>query len=164
MSARTILRSGTVIAATAISAAIITTTGVAAATSSAPAQPAKPETIQLQLHGGSVTFVNIRHKNGPATGDEYIGTQPAFTAAHPKDLVGHAFVVITLLTKSADRVEATLVLRQGQLDLTGIEASDPFTLAVTGGTGAFTTARGEATIKSRPGKSNPTTITVQLLS
>jgi hypothetical protein len=153
-------KSASIAAATAVT--VVATAGIAMASASGPAITS-PETIKLHLHGGSVTFINIRHKKGFLTGDEFIGAQPATSPAHPAQVIGHAYVTITLITKSTDRVQATLVLRQGQIDLSGIDVSDPFELAVTGGTGAFANARGEATIDSGNGKSNPATITLSLL-
>lgn len=143
-------------------ATVIATASIATASASHP-DITSPQTIKLQARGGSVTFVNIRHKKGFAEGDEFIGTQPAYLPAHPKQVAGHTYVIITLLSTSATRDQATLVLRHGQIDLSGIEASNPFTLAVTGGTGTFANARGQATIKTGTGKGNPATITIHLL-
>jgi hypothetical protein len=161
LNAKNRLRKGASIAAAA-AVAVVATAGIAMASASRPAITS-PETITLHLHGGSVTFINIRHKKRFATGDEFIGAQPAYLPARPKQAAGHAYVIITLITKSKDRVQATLDLRQGQIDLAGIEGSDPFNLAVTGGTGAFANARGQATINSGKGNSNPATITLSLL-
>lgn len=72
-------------------------------------------------------------------------------------------MVITLISASATRDEATLTLHQGQIALAGIEAANPFTLAITGGTGRFAGACGEATIKTETGKDNPGTVTIRLL-
>ncbi len=55
------------------------------------------------------------------------------------------------------------MLRQGEIDLAGIQASNPFKLAVTGGTGQYANARGQATVKLGTGKGNPATITLSLL-
>jgi hypothetical protein len=149
-------------------AVVLATAGMAAATPALPAasrsQPdTSSQTITLHVRGGSATFVNVRQKKAYARGDEFIGEQPAYYPTSPKQVAGHLYVVITLISASSTRDEATLTLRHGQLDLAGIEAANPFTLAVTGGTGQFAGARGEATIKTGNGKDNPGTVTVRLL-
>jgi hypothetical protein len=154
-------------AAAAAAAAVLATAGLAAASPSRPAaSPSQPDTssqtITLHVRGGSATFVNVRQKKGYARGDEFIGQQPAYYPASPKQVAGHLYVIITLISASATRDEATLTLRQGQIDLAGIETANPFTLAVTGGTGQFAGARGEATIKTENGKDNPGIVTARL--
>ena len=59
--------------------------------------------------------------------------------------------------------EVTLALRQGEIELAGVSKGNPFTLAVTGGTGSYQNARGQATVKIARGKSNPASITLNLL-
>jgi hypothetical protein len=56
-----------------------------------------------------------------------------------------------------------LVLNDGQVDAAGIQASNPFQMAVTGGTGRFQNARGQATGRLLPGKGNWAQITLSLL-
>ena len=155
------LRNGAAIAAAA-AAVVAATAGIAAASVSAP-KITSPTTIVLQAHGGSATFVNVAHKKGPAIGDEVILKQPVFNPAHPAVVVGHGFVTVTFLGKNLTQDHATLVLRQGEIDAAGIQASNPFKLAVTGGTGLYANARGQATIKLGKGKGNPSTITLSLL-
>lgn len=73
-------------------------------------------------------------------------------------------MTVTLLGgKNLSQDHATLILRQGEIDLAGIQASNPFKLAITGGTGLFANARGQATVKLGNGKGNPATITLSLL-
>jgi hypothetical protein len=60
-------------------------------------------------------------------------------------------------------VRATWALNGGQVDAAGIQATNPFQLAVTGGTGRFQNARGQATIKLLPGKGNRARVTLSLL-
>jgi hypothetical protein len=143
-------------------AVVLAAAGIAAASPSSPVVTS-PTTIVLNAHGGSATFVNVRQKKGPAIGDEIILTQPFYNPAHPKTVVGHGTVVITLLSGTVSRDEATIVLRQGQIDFAGIQGSNPFQLAVTGGTGLFAGARGQVTVKTGRGKGNPSTLTISLL-
>ena len=46
------------------------------------------------------------------------------------------------------------------MDAAGIQASNPFRLAVTGGTGRFQNARGQATVRLLPGKGNKAQVTL----
>ena len=154
-------RKGATITAAA-AAAVMATAGIAAASVAAPSITS-PTTIVLLAHGGSATFVNVAHKTGPAIGDEVILKQPVFSPAHPTVVVGHGFVTVTFVGKNISQDHETLVLRQGEIDVAGIQASNPFKLAVTGGTGQYANARGQATVKLGTGKGNPATITLSLL-
>jgi len=108
--------------------------------------------------------VNVAHKKGPAIGDEVILKQPVFNPAHPAVVVGHGFVIVTLLGgRNLSQDEATLVLRRGEIAAAGIQGSNPFKLAITGGTGLYANARGQATVKLGKGKGNPATITLSLV-
>jgi len=70
---------------------------------------------------------------------------------------------VTLVGGQATQDHATLALRGGEVDAAGIQASNPFQLAVTGGTGRFQNARGQATVRLLPGKGNRAQITLSLL-
>ena len=76
---------------------------------------------------------------------------------------GHGWVTVTLVGGQVTQDHATLVLKQGQVDAAGIQASNPFRLAVTGGTGRFQNARGQATVQLLPGKGNKAKVTLSLL-
>ncbi len=141
----------------------------AAASAASPAHPARQapraaatSTIRLSVHGGSMTFINIRHSKAIGVGDEIIMAQPAFAAAHPAVVAGHSYVTVVFLTRAAARVSADLVLKAGDIELSGINASNPFRLAVTGGTGSYAGARGQATVRTGTGKSNPATFVISL--
>ncbi len=108
-------RKGATITAAA-AAAVMATAGIAAASVAAPSITS-PTTIVLLAHGGPATFVNVAHKTGPAIGDEVILKQPVFSPAHPTVVVGHGFVTVTFLGKNLTQDHATLVLRQGDIDL-----------------------------------------------
>src|SRR5258708_17037303 len=131
-------RKGATITAAA-AAAVMATAGIAAASVAAPSITS-PTPIVLLGQGRSATFVNVAHKAGPAIGDEVILAQPVFNPAHPTVVVGHGFVTVTLLGRNISQDHATLVLRQGEIDVAGIQASNPFKLAVTGGTGHYANA------------------------
>jgi hypothetical protein len=145
--------------AVAVSPAAGSSMSAPAVARSAPASGAR--TLTVRLRGGWSTFVNVRAKSGYAAGDEFIGAQPAYRAGGTA-VIGRMYVVITLISKSADRIDATLRLGHSQLELAGIEAGDPFTLAVTGGTGQYAGATGTATLRTGSGSGNPSTVTIRL--
>lgn len=151
------------IVAAASAAVTLAAAGVAMASTSGPTITTAT-TIRLVAHGGSFTFVNIRGQTGPATGDEFIVSQPVFSAAHPAQLAGHLYVTSIIFGRNvAQQAHATLVLKQGEVDMAGVGTSNPFQFAVTGGTGRFQNARGESTTKLLPGKGHPAMITLSLL-
>jgi hypothetical protein len=57
----------------------------------------------------------------------------------------------------------TLVLKHGDIELAGVTTGDPSAIAVTGGTGIYQNARGQAIVKTRPGKGSPASVTLTLL-
>ena len=150
------------IVAVASAAVVASAAGIAMASASIP-HITTATTLRLEARGGTATFVNVRHLSHPAVGDEVILAQPIFSAAHPSQLVGHGWVTVLLVGASVSQDHATLVLKAGQIDAAGIQASNPFRLAVTGGTGRFQNARGQATVKLLPGPGNKALITVSLL-
>jgi hypothetical protein len=151
------------IAAAASAAVVLTGAGIAVA--SAPGTAiTTATTIRLEARGGTSTFVNVRHLSHPAVGDEFILAQPVFSAARPGELAGHGLVTVIIVGRDAAQVHATLVLRQGQIDTAGVQgSSNTFQLAVTGGTGRFQNARGQADVKLLPGPGNKALITLHLL-
>jgi len=148
--------------AAALAAVLLAGTGIAVASSSGP-NITRATTLRLVIRGGTSTFVNVRHQQRPAVGDQVILSQPVFSAAHPSQRVGHGWVTVTLVGGQATQDHATLVFKQGQVDAAGIQASNPFRLAVTGGTGRFQNARGQATVQLLPGKGNRARVTLSLL-
>jgi uncharacterized protein (AIM24 family) len=158
---KTRLSKGATIAA-ASAALIVAGTGIAVASSAGP-NITRATTIRLVIRGGTSTFVNVRHQRHPAVGDEVILSQPVFSAANPAQQVGHGWVTVTLVGGQVTQDHATIVFKQGQVDAAGIQASNPFRLAVTGGTGRFQNARGQATVQLLPGKGNKSRVTLSLL-
>lgn len=150
------------IVAVASAAVVASAAGIAVASASVP-HIITATTLRLEARGGTATFVNVRHLSHPAVGDEVILAQPIFSAAHPSQLVGHGWVTVTLVGAPVSQDHATLVLKYGQIDAAGIQASNPFQLAVTGGTGRFQNAAGQATVRLLPGPGNKALITVSLL-
>jgi allene oxide cyclase len=103
------------------------------------------QTVHLVARGGTSTFVDTG-KAGPSIGDEVIINQPLFWASDPDQRAGTGHVIVVLEGKGGSQDQANLILAGGQLSLQGFQAGRPFTLAVTGGTGRYQNARGEADV------------------
>jgi hypothetical protein len=151
--------------AAAVTAIAVTGTAVSMASS----QISSPTTLKLLVHGGSLTPVNVTHaKAFPQTGDELILVQPVYAAAHPRHVIGSAYITGTFVTKTISppagiREQVTLLLKQGAIELAGVTTGNPSTATVTGGTGIYQNARGQATVTTGPGQGNPASITLTLL-
>ena len=158
--------SAAVVAAVAIAGIAGNAVTAASAASTAPVIKSA-STMKVDVRGGSLTFVNVRRMKSFAIGDEIVLTQPAFATARSAKVIGHSYVVVEFLTRAASRVDATLVLKNGSIELSGINPSSggstPFTLAVVGGTGSYDNARGQATVKTGSGKANPAAFSISLL-
>ena len=95
---------------------------------------------------------------GPSVGDQLVFSETLYRRGHE---VGESGVVctVTAVTPPYDVITfhcvATLSLRRGQITLQGlieVQGEDdpgPFTVAITGGTGAYRGASGEARIRDR---------------
>lgn len=151
-------------ASAAIAAVAGTWAGVASASSAPARHAAAGQTISLYCHGGSSAFLNLARKAGPAAGDESIMSQPCYSNAHRTQLMGQADVISTFVSTSAATGHAVAALNAGDILIAGVESeSGPFTFAVTGGTGSYEGARGQAVITPQSGKGNPAMVTISLL-
>ena len=144
--------------------------GGAAASSQATAstqQVAHPRTVTVYLRGGTGTALNLSGKPGGGIGDLTILNQPAYAGLGGGNRIGSGVVTVISLSKTQAQLHADLILPGGTIDVAGVEQqSNPFTLAVTGGTGTYQGARGEVTVKLLPGsaQANPAALTVYLYS
>jgi hypothetical protein len=154
------------LAAVSIAAAAIAFAVTGLGTSMASPRVTSLATLKLILHGGSLTPVNVTHaKVFPQTGDELILVQPVYAAAHSQRVIGHAYITATFVTPAISppaglREQVTLVLPGGAIQLAGVTTGNPSAAAVTGGTGTYRNARGQATVTTARGKGNPASITV----
>jgi hypothetical protein len=134
-------------AAAAVAAAAI---GLPAAT----AHPAKPRTFTLVAHTAGLSAIDLPPVAGsadapPSPGDLVVFTKRLTTPAGRKAGTLHAVCTVTRprasIESSLFQCEATYVLRDGRLTAAtaGAISAPKITLAVTGGTGANSAARGE---------------------
>jgi allene oxide cyclase-like protein len=130
--------------------------GVLAFGSAVASAHGKKDTLRLVATQNQFAFLDLGAP-GPSLGDEFVFSE---TLSHGGRDVGTSGGVCTAteVTPPYDVITfhcvATLSLRRGQITLQGlieIQGEDdpgPFTVAITGGTGAFSGAGGEATIRT----------------
>jgi len=154
--------------AVALAGTLALTGGGAAAArqGTAPAQPgAYPRTVTVYLRGGTGTALNLSGKPGGGIGDLTILNQPAYAGPSGGKRIGSGVVTIIALSKTQAQLHADLILPGGTIDAEGVEQqSNPFALAVTGGTGTYQGTRGEVSVKLLPGsaQANPAALTIHL--
>jgi len=123
----------------------------------------------LELVGteSSFTFVDVDPKQAdpenqpPSPGDGFV-----LSEALTKDgkSFGSTYVQCTFITAAADAYQCvgTLDLPNGQITAQGVVRDTPdFTIAVTGGTGAYTAASGTLTGHNSAEEGGPTTYVIQ---
>ena len=149
-----------IVGALVLGALAITSVGLAGASTSGSAHGT---TLRLIVRGGTSTFVDVG-KKGPSVGDEVILHQNVFRASNPSQRVGTGIVKITLLggaSSSLTQDEANVLLPAGQIAVEGVQTSNTsFSLAVTGGTGAYRHAHGQANVTL--GAHNSSHVTIEL--
>jgi hypothetical protein len=116
---------------------------------------AKPLKIIARENDDQTNFIDVA-PTGPSVGDRLVFSETLFKRGHEVGMSGVDCVIVEA-TPPYDVVTfqcvATLSLRRGQITLQGLievqgEADPgPFTVAITGGTGAFRGASGEARIR-----------------
>ena len=140
--------------------------GIGVAATSAHAQNASSgRTIVLYSAGGAETDINIAGKPSLAVGDEAIEAQPVFNAAHRTQLLGHGYVIFTVLSADTANLHAVMSLKGGQIVLDGLKSvvGEAALVAVTGGTGIYQGAGGQASVQPAAG-TRAAIITINLTS
>jgi len=125
-----------------------------AGTADAAAHGKGKQTLRLVANQTQFEFLDLGTP-GPSLGDEFVFSETLFRNGHEVGTSG-GVCTATSVTPPYDVLTfhcvATLSLRRGQITLQGlieIQGEDdpgPFTVAITGGTGAFVGAGGEAVI------------------
>jgi hypothetical protein len=100
--------------------------------------------VDLKVGRGHDTAVDVG-KRGDSIGDGFITTSARLTDATGKP-VGSADVVGTILSRAADALSISVQLADGELEVRGVMSTSgkPAQLAIIGGTGAYSNARGVA--------------------
>ena len=137
-----------------IGAALALLAGSAAAVSvaSAPAasKPAAADSVKvlhLISHQRSLQVVDLG-KKGPSPGDEVIETTADFQHGKQVDRSVLSCVLITIIGRAMDVLcHGDLVFKDGQVEFQGeTNFHTPFSVAVTGGTGAYQRVGGQLTL------------------
>lgn len=139
---------------------VVAVIGAAAVASASTPNITTAETLHLLARGGTTSFVDTG-KAGPSIGDEVILNQPVYWASDPDQRAGTGHVIVVLEGQNVSQDRATVVLGNGQVTVDGFQAANSFALGVTGGTGNFQNARGQAWVALGP--HNTSSITLSLI-
>jgi hypothetical protein len=138
--------------------------GIGATASNAHAQnTSSGRTIVLYSAGGTETDVNVAGTPSLAPGDEAIEAQPVFNAANRTQQLGQGYVLFTVLTATTANLHSVISLKDGQIVLDGLKpiAGEAALVAVTGGTGIYQGAGGQASVQPATG-TRAAIITIEL--
>jgi hypothetical protein len=123
-----------------------------------------PTTVTLNAPpGGRSTNVDVgRNDKDHGVGDFTVITGAPLRDAHTHVLAGHLDGIETILSAKASELHASILLANGVIDFDGVlnPQAHANTLAVTGGTGAYSNVRGTVTTSTRQ---HTPTITLQLV-
>jgi hypothetical protein len=140
-----------------IGAALVSALVVAAVYSTTSASAGGNDTKVLRLSEQNSTGTDLDlGEPGFGPGDQFVFRGKLFKGSERVGTTGGACVVVAVFgTKADTQCQATLRLKHGQIALQGLitfveEESASFTVAVTGGTGKYRNAHGEATITDQP--------------
>jgi hypothetical protein len=134
-------------------------TGAAAFTSGSPAQAlsGQSRTLRLVEKGGGLKFVDnlprAKHQYDFSAGDIVIVSRTLYTQQGAR--AGSLRVVCVATDPTTQQCNGTETLARGTLEVAGISTPAPrTTVAVIGGTGAYTGARGTSISTDRHGNSD----------
>jgi hypothetical protein len=125
-----------------------------AATSTAVASPATGTTIAFTEHETSDRTFNLGTGHGVAVGFIELAANDDIQAGRKIGHDGSSCTITRVSEGTADDLcDVTFVLTQGQIDAAGLVTSTQagpgtFTVAIVGGTGAYSNAHGQATVIS----------------
>jgi hypothetical protein len=148
-----------------------------------------PATAGSKRHGKHVKILNLTTRTaqeadldlgdkGPSVGDRFVFSDNVFRGTKKVGILGGECTVTRLEpnpvpegqepTSAVVNCVASLELRKGQLTLQGLvtfseQAGPRFTVAITGGTGAYRTAHGEATITSSEDENAPEGLRLKII-
>jgi len=140
-------------------AALAVAAAVAAAAVAGGSGPARTLTFVSRAEPNNIAFDDLGAKSpqGPDIGDLLAFTHDLLANGKPTGLV-HLAAVGVDHKRHLSEAFGTIVLQGGTINLSGLVPQAPrFTLAVAGGTGTYTGARGTVTI-STPGHTSTLTI------
>ena len=139
----------------AVIAVVLTAGGATAAvaSSAAPASSHRSQTIDLVARQTQARLLVLAAPGHGPVGNQIVTTDDIYRQAGK---VGHDATVCQIMADLGQagarfQCAATVFLPEGQLTVQGLATltetgNQPFTLAITGGTGAYRTARGQAQV------------------
>ena len=140
------------------------TTGVTLTASAAP--PTPPLTVTATTTHEALLVLNSTP--GDPTGNQFVSAHDLYRGHHQIGTDGASCQVIDVVGPERLQVQcvASLSLPAGQLTAQGLTVADeagttPFTLAITGGTGAYATAHGQVTVHPLNDQRSRYTITLR---
>jgi Allene oxide cyclase barrel like domain len=148
-----------------------------------------PAATGAKKHGKKVQILNLTTRtvqeaeldlgaSGPSVGDRFVFSDNVFRGDRQVGVLGTECVVVWLEpnpvpegqepTSARVNCVGTIQLPKGQLTLQGLvtfseQSGDRFTVAITGGTGAYRTAHGEATITSSEDENAPAGLRLKII-
>ena len=137
---------GAILALLAGSTAAMSIASASAAPKSAANQSV--QVLHLISHQKSLQVIDIG-KNGPSPGDQVIETTVDFVGGEQVDRSVLNCVDITVSSSGFDVLcHGTLIFKDGQVEFQGeTNFQTPFTVGVTGGTGAYQSVGGQLTVE-----------------
>jgi hypothetical protein len=145
------MRSLFILASVLASAVLLGGSAVAGADEARSASRNTPLTIELVTEATTINHFVDLGAPGPSPGDTYTFSDKLFRENDPEEQVGQADGHCTLISPSAGRFACTITISLSDGDITteGVLIFVPNTTsvgAVTGGTGVYQNARGEAKV------------------
>ena len=136
--------------------------GIALGDDSSTNSTSKSQTLHLIVSQALLTEVDLG-KPGFSLGDMLVKDSVLLNRAGTRR-VGHAPIsCVFVSTRGAPRCNAELVLSRGTIMLQGVLTRPPFVFGVTGGTGIYRNARGEARGRLLSAAANRVAFTVNLI-
>jgi hypothetical protein len=143
---------------TAVAAAVAVAATVSPSWSHSDA--ASSRTLTLVGKETASAFVDHGRDGQPSVGDEFVSAQRLLRGGKAAGRTGGACQVVVArpaTRRNTFHCTVTLRLPAGQIALDGLgtfgeEGPQPITMAITGGTGSYRKARGQATVRERAGE------------
>jgi hypothetical protein len=138
-----------------------------------------PKTLVIDLTTRVVQEADLDlGASGPSVGDRFVFSDDVFRGGHLVGISGGECIVVRLEpdpvppgqepTSATLNCVATIRLPEGQVTLQGLvtfseEAGPSFVVAITGGTGAYRTAHGQATLTEDEDEDTPDQLRLELI-
>jgi hypothetical protein len=123
--------------------ALLAVVAVGAASAAASARAASRLNFQVVVRDALLTYVDLGPP-GTSVGDMLVKNSPLFNRSNTRRVGRGLISCVFVDLQGPPRCNSETVLRRGTIALQGELTQPRFVFAVTGGTGAFQNARGEA--------------------